>query len=118
MLKFYLMATGGYSPGGRLFQKLRDATPVSAQTISAWIVRCIRTATEDSTGRVSAHEVRRMAASWAYVSGGHDLEAILLAGSWASHNTFSSYYLADVVAQPDDRFRLCPVVAGRRIRLS
>ena len=117
MLKFYLQATGGYRQDARLFYKLKGDTPVSSQTISAWIVRCIRSAVEDPSVPASAHEVRRLAASWAYVSGVHRLDDILTAGSWASHNTFSSFYLADVRPQADDRFRLCPVVAGRQISL-
>lgn len=113
-LRFYLTATGGYKADSHLFVKLRGDEPVSSQTISSWLVRCIRTAYEGNIS-AKAHEVRRAATSWAYVSGKHDLQDILNAGTWASHTTFSSFYLADVKKQLDDRFRFPTVVAGKAV---
>jgi hypothetical protein len=112
-LIFYLHATGGCKPGERLFQKVSGAGAVTAQTVSSWIVRCIRDCCGENI-KAKAHEVRRSAASWAYQSSQHHLEDILCAGSWASHTTFSSYYLADVRAQSDGRLRLHPVIAGKQ----
>lgn len=116
-LRFYLRVTGGNRPGDRLFQKIVGNGSVSAQTISNWIVRCIRLCYSDPSVPVHAHEVRRMAASWAYISGSHSLNDILCSGSWASHTTFSSFYLADVVPQINDQYRFHPVVAGKQISI-
>ena len=62
-----------------------------------------------------AHEVRRVAASWAYQAGHHSLEEVLSAGWWASSSTFTRFYLAHLHPQPDGLFRFTPVVAGRLI---
>jgi len=113
-LKFYLNVTGGCRPNSTLFVKVRGEGPVSSQTISAWLVKCIQFC-YDSPVSAKAHEVRRTAASWAYKSNKHNIDDILRAGSWASHNTFSSFYLADVRQQPDNKFRFCRVVAGRQV---
>jgi hypothetical protein len=115
MLKFYLVATGGCQDGAHLFVKIRGDGEVSAQTISKWIVRCIQMC-YDGQVLARAHEVRRVAVSWAYKGGAHSLEDILVAGSWATHSTFSSYYLADVRVQTDGRHRITPVVAGKQWR--
>ena len=115
MLKFYLIATGGPRDGAHLFVRLRGDGAVSSQTISNWIVRCIKMSF-DCPIPAKAHEVRKVAVSWAYKGGAHSLEDILVAGSWATHTTFSSYYLADVRIQTDGRLRLAPIVAGRQWR--
>ena len=99
--KFYLTATDGYQPGNRLLHKLNGDTTVSAQTISVWMVHCIHSMVDDPTIHASAHEFRRLAASWAYVSGVHCLDDILLAGIWAAHTIFSLFYMIDVQAQLD-----------------
>ena len=116
MVRKYLAFTGGLQPKQRLFQKVRGVGPPNAQTVAHWICDCIREAHSDTPGlRITAHEVRRMSASWAFYGGCHSLDDILTAGSWASHSTFSSFYLASVRLQPDGRRRLHPVVAGRQL---
>ena len=114
-LKFYLFATGGYQSSDRLFRKVRGEGHVSSQTVSAWLVRCIKTCYDNQHVHAHAHEVRRVAASWAYVGGSHSMEDILSAGTWASHNTFSSFYLADVQTQPNARLRLQPIISGKQV---
>jgi len=113
-LKFYVTATGGHKPEARLFCKIQGEGMVSSQTISSWIVRCIRLC-YDRDIPAHAHEVRRVAVSWAYKGGVHCINDILCAGTWASHSTFSSFYLADVRLQPNNKFRLHPVVAGKQV---
>lgn len=113
MLNFYLLATGGTRDNERLFVKVKGSGPVSTQTVSAWIVRCIRMCYEHSVP-ARAHEVRRMATSWAYKGGMHSLEDIVVAGTWSNHTTFSSYYLADIRVQSDGKHRM--VIAGKRCR--
>ena len=113
-LQHYLDLTGGLQEG-RLFQKIRGSGPPSAASVARWIVQCIRLAHDSDSTPAHAHEVRRLAASWAYQAGRHSLEEILLAGWWASASTFTRFYLAHLHPQPDGLFRLAPVVAGRQI---
>ena len=40
------------------------------------------------------------------------MEDIPSAGTWASHNTFSSFYLAGVQTQPIARLRLQLIISG------
>ena len=113
-LTSYVQLTGGLQEG-RLFHKIRGAGPPSVDSVSRWITQCIRLAHDTDALPAHAHEVRRMAASWAYQAGHHSLEEILLAGWWASQSTFTRFYLAHLHPQPDGLFRLTPVVAGRQI---
>ena len=116
MVKFYLKFTGGYQAKQRLFRKVKGEGSPTAPTVSHWICDCIKAAHAETPGlQVKAHEVRRMSASWAFFGGVHSLEDILAAGSWASHTTFSSFYLANVRLQPDGRRRMQPVVAGKQL---
>jgi len=114
MLKFYLLVTNGHRDNERLFVKVKGTGEVSSQTISAWIVRCIRSCYSKDSVTAKAHEVRRMAVSWAYKGGAHTLDDILVAGSWANHSTFSAYYLVDVTVQGDGKHRIQPIVAGKQ----
>jgi hypothetical protein len=115
VLQFYLTATGGHKSEDRLFIKIQGTGEVSSQTVSSWLVKCIRLCYHESDIRVRAHEVRKVATSWAYKGGAHSIDDILSAGTWASHSTFSSYYLADVRRQSDSRFRMHPVIAGKQV---
>lgn len=115
-LHFYLTATGGARPEERLFQKIHGEGTISPQTVSAWITKCIKMCYNDDNVRAHAHQVRRVAVSWAYKGGAHSIDDILCAGTWASHNTFSSFYLADVRLQGrSNKFRMHPVVAGKQL---
>lgn len=117
MVRKYLAFTGGPRPKERLFLKVKGQGHPSAQTVAHWISACVRAAHQDTPGlHISAHEVRRMSASWAFHGGVHSTEDILLAGSWASHSTFTSFYLANIRLQPDGRRRLHPIVAGKQLR--
>jgi hypothetical protein len=116
MVRKYLDFTGGLSAKKRLFQKIRGEGAPSAQTVSNWIKDCVRFTHQHRTNLlVSAHQVRRMSASWAYHGGSHSLDEILEAGTWASHNTFTSFYLADVRLQPDQKHRMHPIVARKQL---
>lgn len=117
-LQRYILLTGGLQADQRLFQKIRGSGPPSADSVSRWITQCIQTAHDTEPLHAHAHEVRRMAASWAYQAGRHSLEEILLAGWWASPSTFTRFYLAHLHPQPDGNFRLTPVVSGRQISVS
>jgi integrase len=116
MVRKYLEFTGGPSPKERLFRKVRGEGPPTSQTLANWIKECVRFAHQHRPGlHVTAHQVRRMSASWAYHGGSHSLDDILQAGTWASHSTFTSFYLADVRLQPDNRHRMHPVVARKQL---
>ena len=112
-LRFYLFTTSGYHSSERLFRKVRGEGHVSSQTISALLVRSIKTCYENQQIYVHANEVPRVSASGAYVGGPHSLEDSLSAGTWASHNTFSSVYLADVQTQPNARLRPQHIISGK-----
>jgi hypothetical protein len=113
-VNFYLTATGGPKAGERLFRLVQKEGAPSSQTVSAWIVKCIKLCYSTEV-KAKAHEVRRVSSSWAYHGGTHSMEDILCAGSWASHTTFTSFYLADVRMQGNDKFRMHPVIAGKQV---
>ena len=115
MVKKYLSLTGGTRPKDRLFRKVRGEGPPSSQTIASWIKACVRHAHQHRQIHVTAHQVRRMSASWAFHGGVHSVDEILQAGTWASHSTFTSFYLADVRLQPDGNHRMHPVVARKQL---
>ena len=116
MVRKYLEFTGGLTPKARLFKKVRGEGSPTAQTISSWIKACVKfTHQHRPDVRVVAHEVRRMSASWAFHGGAHSVDDILQAGTWASHTTFTSFYLADVRLQPDGKYRMHPIVARRQL---
>lgn len=116
MVKKYLKFTGGLVPKERLFKKVRGEGHPSSQTVAAWIKACVRFAHQHRPDlHVSAHEVRRMSASWAFHGGAHSVDDILQAGTWATTSTFTSFYLADVRLQPDGRFRMQPIVARKQL---
>ena len=113
-LQNYVQLTGGLQEG-RIFQKIRGRGAPSADSVSRWITQCIQLAYDTDPPQAHAHEVRRMAASWAFQAGHHSLEEILLAGWWASQSTFTRFYLAHLHPQLDGHYRLTPIVAGRQI---
>ena len=65
--------------------------------ISKWIVNTIKVAYSSSTAdtqalsKVTAHEVRAVATSWALWSG-VSIKSVIEAGTWCSLNTFISFY--------------------------
>ena len=117
-LDLYIRLTGGLQEGQRLFRLIRGDGAPSTDTVARWIVWAIKSAHDVPTAPPHAHEVRRIAASWAYQGGRHSLEEVLSAGWWASQSTFTRYYLAHLHPQPDGRFRFTPVVAGRQVPIS
>ena len=87
-------------------------------TISAWIKRCVLFCYEQKQGektdafKVKAHDVRALAASLAFTN--HvSLKEVLEACSWASHNTFTSFYLRDVAWMSNAGHQLGPLVAAQ-----
>ena len=93
---------------------------ISPATISSWIKQTVILCYELSDQQahtlhqVKAHDVRAFAASKAFQSG-VSLEQILAACHWKSHNTFTQFYLKDVVWADSELYHLGPVVAAQQI---
>ena len=93
---------------------------ISRPTISRWlkstIIVCYEAADGDTrrVHKVKAHQVRAMATSWAFHRNA-SMEKILLAGSWKSHTTFTSYYLRNLSVIRDQMLQLGPVVAALHV---
>ena len=83
--------------------------------MACWIIWAIKEAHDGQAARAHAHEVRRLAASWAYNGGRHSLEEVLAAGWWASLSTFTRFYLAHLHPQPNGHYRFNPVIASRQV---
>ena len=95
---------------------------IAPQTISRWLTNAIIWAYEAVAGdgekltlhQVKAHDVRAMAASVA-LHRAASLEDILAAACWASHTTFTSFYLRDLSLQSQELHRLGPIVASQQV---
>ena len=69
-------------------------------TLSAWIKTTVHLAYKDSSLElklysIRAHDLRGLAATWAF-NYAVPLAAILKAGTWSSHTSFTSFYLRDL----------------------
>jgi hypothetical protein len=120
-LRFYLNASKVKRKGRkRLFLPLKGSVDISASTISRWIVTTIKRAYQSLTDRdlsfmkLKAHEVRAVAASWAYLNHS-SLEDVMKAAFWRSHTTFSSFYLRSLAHQSAGIFSLGPIVAAQHV---
>ena len=95
-----------------------ESKEIHANTISTWIKKVILMAygnvsEEDKRlMKVTAHQVRGMAASWA-LQRNVALDSIMAACSWKSHNTFTQYYLKDLALICDEMYHLGPVVVAQ-----
>jgi hypothetical protein len=94
---------------------------IKRTTISSWLVQTIRICLQscsDETAKhcnVRAHDIRALAASWAFKSG-VALEDIMKACSWRAHNTFTSHYLRDLaLSDPEGQYSLGPIVAAQQV---
>ena len=90
--------------------------------ISKWIVKTVKLAYEKSSqddqslklARVTAHEVRAMAASWVLYNGASAAE-VLQAGTWRSKNSFISFYLRDMAQESISLNSIGPLSSGQSI---
>ena len=91
---------------------------ITRSTISSWLKQTICLAYKSSSQtdwdahKVKAHQVRAFAASTAFYNKA-PLGEVLQACTWASHNTFTSFYLQNLSEQMGDRLRLAPFIAGQ-----
>ncbi len=99
-----------------------DKRLVKKNTISAWVVKLIRSAYSSATSedcrlaQASVHEVRAIATSLAYQAT-YALDDILNAATWSNPTTFIDHYLRDVSGLQGRLHVLAPcVIAGKTLR--
>jgi len=101
-LRFYLKKTESFRQvGSSLFLSLNAPhSGVSPDTISRWLVQVISFDGKalSGPGTPRAHDVRALAASWAFFKG-IPVSDILKAAVWKTENTFISYYLKDILRE-------------------
>ena len=91
---------------------------ITRSTISSWLKQTICLAYKSSSQtdwdahKVKAHQVSAFAASTAFYNKA-PLGEVLQACTWASHNTFTSFYLHNLSEQMGDLLRLPPFIAGQ-----
>ena len=122
-LRFYLDKTKDMRQGKELLfisHWPSHKTDIVKTTISGWLVKTIRICLQScpdksaNLANVRAHDVRAMAASWAFRSG-VALEEVMRACSWRAHNTFTSFYLKDIALEnPEGQISLGPVVVAQQ----
>lgn len=71
--------------------------PVTAQTLSKWIVKLIRLAYEDPSMKIKGHSTRAIGSSWALFNGA-SVNNIMSAADWSRESTFVRFYLRDANA--------------------
>lgn len=122
-LKAYLARTSSLREGKRnLFISVRPGHKgdICKNTLSGWIKKLIHRvyfdANEDACELFgqSAHSVRKYAASLAY-KGTVDVEGLLKACSWKSHQTFTNFYLRDISGIEEGLLKLGPIVAAQQV---
>ena len=122
-LRWYLKRTDAFRAGRtRLFLPIPPSAKkdISSADVSRWIAGTVRWVYAESSdvnlrlSRVSAHEVRALAASWAYASGVPSDE-FLKAGTWRSANSFVSFYLRDMASEADGLFSLGPLSVSQQV---
>ena len=90
---------------------------ISKNTISGWLRKMVLHAYDQGTPevkrlfKVKAHDVRSMAASWAFFHNA-SVDNIMAACSWKCHNTFTSFYLRDLTRIQGDMLALGPIIAA------
>ena len=64
--------------------------------------------------KVTAHEVRALSSSWAYLNA-VSLDDVMRAAYWHSESTFSSFYLRSLSSQVNELRSLGPLVAAQAV---
>jgi hypothetical protein len=122
-MRIYLDRTRTLREGKKLLfisYKQNFDKDIRANTVSFWLKKCIKLCYEladiptDSSFKVKAHDVRALAASTAFMAR-VPLQKVMEACSWASHNTFTSFYLRDLTWQDRDGLRIVSCVAAQAV---
>ena len=117
-LKIYLAKTEDKRRDKELlFISYKDAHKgdLHKNTFSGWIRKLIHFVYKTAEGQVlllanaRTHELRALAASLAF-RGSVDLEDILSAWCWASHSTFTDFFLWDIALLSEGLHHLGPIV--------
>ena len=93
---------------------------IHKNTVSGWIrkliTECYQIAHKDvaELQGTSTHAIRGMAASLSF-KWGADLEDVLEACSWASHTTFTEFYLKDISLSDNDKLSIGPLAVAQRV---
>jgi hypothetical protein len=106
----------------RLFisYKAGHKTDICLNTISSWIKETVKMAYKDCPEgtmkilKVSAHEVRALAASTAFY-GNIALSEVLKAARWTNQTTFTSFYLRDVSVDLEGLSSLGPIMVAQQV---
>ena len=118
-LRLYIRDTEGIRGGRqRLFLHWNAAIQDIVRVhISRWIVETVKEAysrADREHGRVTAHEVRALSASWAYGSQ-VALPDVMAAAFWRSPGVFQNHYLRDMASIADGMSTLGPVVVAQQV---
>ena len=95
----------------------REIAPI---TLSSWLKATVKLAyelikpDELKTLKVTGHQVRAIAASWAAL-GGVTVDQIMTSCHWQSHNTFTSFYLKDLAWEDGQKFSLGTIVSAQQV---
>ena len=93
-LLYYLKQTASFRSvdDSKLYIAInKPHNPVTAHTISNWIVNTIQMA-YDSKKKVKAHSTRALGPSWALLKGAA-MKSILESADWSRETTFVKFYL-------------------------
>ena len=119
-LRRYLERTAEHRPAlARLFLSTGESKKeVSKSSISYWIrqviSRAYALAGEPAPPHPRARETRGLGPSL-LVKRNYDVAAVLKAGTWKRHSTFSRFYLRDLASRSLDVYHLGPVVAAQEV---
>jgi len=126
-IKIYLAKTQELRKGKALLlvsYKAGHVKDICKSTVSGWIRKLIvycYNFTSDNVkeqalplSNTRTHEIRGLAASLSF-KGGRELEAILQAGSWKSHQTFTRFYLKDTSMMDNQLMKLGPLVSAQTV---
>ena len=105
-LYYYLKKTENFRKGPdgydetALFLATKEPhKPVSAQTVSKWIVKVIKMAYDGKISNIKAHSTRAIGPSWAAYNGA-SMKSILEVADWSKESTFTRFYLRDLDVVP------------------
>ena len=98
--------------------KKGHTSDIRPTTLSSWlrqtILLCYKQADQQALDlvQVKAHDIRAFAASKAFY-GGVSVDQIMQACHWKAHNTFTNFYLKDLIWSDNNNMYLGPAVAAQ-----
>jgi len=124
-LRWYLDRTktdARRGPDSQLFLPLDSAVPTTTPNmVSRLLCNTIfraylaeGDAADTDNVRITAHEIRALAASWK-ATNCVPLDEVLRTASWKNATTFTSHYLRDLCHQREGLYSLGPLVVGQQI---